>query len=186
MFSFKCFSLLTKGRDTYGETVYMDTDEAIINQPGWCGWGAPWRYLVDERFVQIWETVKEFNTFQDGILQSDKWYFHLRTGFVRDQRHECRYRKEVRWFVLRYKWPYIHLALKMHHSLPQGHHMLGSPDHVLLMCSAMWSPSQWCPGGTHFLIRTCNPDGVPLCMESYQNGWSDSECGVLTRWPAGQ
>jgi len=32
--SFKCLALFAKGRDTDGETVYMDADETIITQPG--------------------------------------------------------------------------------------------------------------------------------------------------------
>ena len=34
VFSFKCFALFAKGRDTDGETVYSDTDETIMTQHG--------------------------------------------------------------------------------------------------------------------------------------------------------
>jgi len=32
---------------------------------------------------------------------------------------------------------------------------------------------------THLLIRACIADGMPPCMESWQNDWSNSEHGVL-------
>jgi len=119
----------------------MDADKTIINQSRWCAWGAPWRYPVDERFVQIWEMVKEFKMFWDDILQSDKWYFCPRMGFIKYQRCEHGFRKEVRWFVLRYKQPYI--------CFPSGP--------LLSEVSSIW----WHLSGTPFPIGTSSPEDVP-------------------------